>query len=288
MAQKTGITARTALLGVIGHPVSHSLSPIFQNVALQALGLDYVYLAFDILPDDLFLAIRSLRTWRLQGINVTIPHKKTIVTWLDRLDKTASQLEAVNVVVVKEEELVGYNTDGIGFAKALEFNHIELKGKNVILLGAGGAARAVLSVLIKSGVHRIIVYNRSYQRCYQLQQWAQNSLNWSLEIDNWENFINGDSSFLSQADLLINTPQFSIFPQGIDVPWEKMENCEVLIDVVYCQEETSLVKEARKRGKKAFDGKMMLLFQGAESFRLFTGIEAPFDIMERALSEAIS
>ena len=288
MDQKTRITAQTALLGVIGYPVSHSLSPIFQNAALQALDLDYVYLAFDIQPEDLLLAIRSLRTWRLRGINVTVPHKETIVPWLDRLDEAASQLEAVNVVLVKEEELVGYNTDGIGFAKALEFNHIELKSKNVILLGAGGAARAVLSVLIKSGVHRIMVYNRSYQRCYQLQQWAQNSLNWSLEIDNWENFINGGSSFLGQVDLLINSTSLGLHQEIIEVPWEKMENCEVIIDVVYRWEETSLVKEARKRGKKAFDGKMMLLFQGAESFRLFTGVEAPFDIMERALSEAIS
>ena len=117
MDQKTRITAQTALLGVIGYPVSHSLSPIFQNAALQALDLDYVYLAFDIQPEDLLLAIRSLRTWRLRGINVTVPHKETIVPWLDRLDEAASQLEAVNVVLVKEEELVGYNTMGLVLLK---------------------------------------------------------------------------------------------------------------------------------------------------------------------------
>lgn len=287
MVQQNRITARTNLLGLIGHPVDHSLSPVFQNAALNALNLDYVYLAFDISTGDLMDAVRTLRTWRLKGINVTVPHKEKIIQWLDRLDDTALLLGAVNVVVVKDEQLVGYNTDGIGFAKALDFNQINLNGKQIALLGAGGAARAVLSVLIKRGVHKVIVFNRSFERSLKFQQWAKNSFATIIEIDNWESFINGQSSFLSQVDVLINATSLGLSQEIIEVPWNGIDSCELVIDVVYNREETPLVREARKKGKKAFDGKMMLLFQGAESFRLFTGFEAPIGVMEKALNEAL-
>jgi shikimate dehydrogenase len=287
MVQQNRITARTNLLGLIGHPVDHSLSPVFQNAALNALNLDYVYLAFDISTGDLMDAVRTLRTWRLKGINVTVPHKEKIIQWLDRLDDTALLLGAVNVVVVKDEELVGYNTDGIGFAKALDFNQINLNGKQVALLGAGGAARAVLSVLIERGVRKVIVFNRSFERSLQFQQWAKNSFATVIEIDNWESIINGQSSFLSQVDVLINATSLGLSQEIIEVPWNGIDSCELVIDVVYNREETPLVREARIKGKKAFDGKMMLLFQGAESFRFFTGFEAPIGVMEKALNEAL-
>ena len=287
MLQQNRITAQTKLLGIIGHPVDHSLSPVFQNAAINALKLDYVYLAFDISADNLISAVRTFRTWRLKGINVTVPHKEKIVQWLDRLDETALLLGAVNVVVVNDKELVGYNTDRIGFAKALDFNQVNLNGKNIALLGAGGAARAVLSVLVERGIHKVTVYNRSLERTLQFQQWVKNSFTTEVEIDSWENFIKGQSSFLSQVDILINTTRLGLSREFIEVPWNNVENSEWIIDVVYHREETPLVREARKKGKKAFDGKMMLLYQGAESFLLFTGYEAPIEAMERALNEAL-
>jgi len=287
MVQQNRITAETKLLGLIGHPVNHSLSPVFQNAALNALKLDYVYLAFDISADNLINAVCTLRTWRLKGINVTVPHKEKIIQWLDRLDDTALLLGAVNVVVLNDEELVGYNTDGIGFTKALDFNQVDLNGKNIALLGAGGAARAVLSVLIERGIHKVTVYNRSLERSLQFQKWVKNSFTTEAEIDSWESFINGQSSFLNQVDVLINATRLGLNREFIEVPWNNVENSEWIIDVVYHREETPLVREARKKGKKAFDGKIMLLYQGAESFRLFTGHEAPIEVMERALNEEL-
>lgn len=287
MVQQNKITARTNLLGLIGHPVNHSLSPVFQNAALNALNLDYVYLAFDISAENLIDAIRTLRIWCLRGINVTVPHKERIIQCLDKLDYTASRLGAVNVVVIKDEELIGYNTDGIGFTKSLEFNQVSLKNKKIALLGAGGAARAAISTLAEEGVYKVKIFNRSAERSFQFQQWAKNSFAMEIETDNWKNFINDRSSFLGQVDILINTTSLGLNQEIIEVPWKSIDNCEWVIDVVYNREETLLVKEARKRGKKTFDGKMMLLFQGAESFRFFTGFEAPIEVMEKALSEAL-
>lgn len=287
MVQQNRITTRTKLLGIIGHPINHSLSPVFQNAALNALNLDYVYLAFDIPTEKLMEAVQTLRMWGLRGINVTVPHKERIIQWLDKLDDTASLLRAVNVVLVKDEELVGYNTDEIGFAKSLEFNQVHLDGKNIALLGAGGAARAVVSALVRGGAHKVLVFNRSPERSLRFQQWAKSLFALEIETDSWKNFIDGHSPFLGQLDILINTTSLGLCQEKMKVPWEKIENCELVIDVVYNREETSLVEEARKREKKAFDGKMMLLFQGAESFRLFTGFEAPIEVMENALNEAV-
>ena len=286
MDQQTGITAQTSLLGIIGHPVSHSLSPLFQNAALNALNLDYVYLAFDILPEELSNAVQSIRTLKFRGVNVTVPHKETIVKYLDKLVDLGLILGAVNTVVVEGGNLVGYNTDGFGFSQALEQNHLEVNGKNAILVGAGGVARAVLYILIQKGIQKVFLYNRSPQRSSLFQYWAETTLKWVVEVDSWENFINGRSPYLRCADLLIHTTSLGLHQEILPTPWNEIENCGAVIDVVYHKDETPLVKEARKRSKIAFDGKMMLLYQGAESFRLFTGFNAPIEIMERALNEA--
>ena len=287
MDRQSGITARTRLLGLIGHPVAHSLSPVFQNAALNALNLDFVYLSFDILPELLTYAVQSLRTMGVRGVNVTVPHKETIVPLLDELIVPGPVLGAVNAVVSDGKKLIGFNTDGEGFSKAMEQNQVEISGKTAILLGTGGAARAVVFVLIRNGIRKVVVYNRSSQRSFQFQRWADRSLAFKVEIDTWDSFINGQSPLLSSADLLINATSLGLHQEIIPIPWVKIDGCRSVIDVVYHREETPLVKEARNWGKIAFDGKLMLLYQGAKSFQIFTGMEAPLEVMEKALNEML-
>jgi len=283
--QRNRITAQTKLLGIFGHPVGHSLSPIFQNAGFSALNLDFVYLAFDVPSEELTQAVQSIHTLKLHGINVTVPHKEAIVPLLNRLENPVPVLGAVNVVIPEGKELVGYNTDASGFSKALDQNHVEVRGKSAVLLGAGGAARAVLFVLCQKGIKKVKVYNRSPSRSFHFQRWAKDSLSFEIGTDTWENFIGGKSSFIESTEILINTTSLGLHQEVISIPWDKLENCGSVIDVVYHRDETPLVKEARRRHKLTFDGKPMLLYQGAESFRLFTGCEAPLRVMEKALNE---
>ncbi len=283
MDRQPGITPQTKLLGLIGHPVSHSLSPVFHNAALDYLNLDYVYLAFDVLPENLTAAVRALRALGIIGFNVTVPHKETIITLLDEWDEPARSLQAVNTIILHHGRLTGYNTDEYGFTQALNRHQVNVKGKTAIILGAGGAARAVLAAMIQKQIQKILICNRSSDRAFQFQRWAQSAFCFKVGIIPWDHFINGSAADLSGVDILINATCLGLQQENISVPWKKIDNCQYIIDVVYFRDETPLVKEARKWGKIAFDGKLMLLYQGVKSFQLFTNHEAPVMVMEEVL-----
>lgn len=276
------IKGSTNIVGLIGHPVEHSFSPPMHNAAFKKLGMDYVYTAFDVDPNNLKEAIDGARALNIKGFNVTIPHKIEVMKYLAEIDEIASLIGAVNTIDFKD--LKGYNTDGIGAIKAIgEVTNV--KNKNVIIAGAGGASRAISFYLAKYGADSLTILNRNVDKARGL---ASDVLSSGL-IDSVEsNSI--DSMDLTDADILINTTPVGMHPNVDDTPIalaSDMHEDLVVFDAVYNPNETGLLKEAIKIGAKPVYGIKMLLYQGAESFEIWTGKKAPIDAMEEALIKTL-
>ena len=276
------IKGSTNVVGLIGHPVEHSFSPPMHNAAFDELGLDYAYVAFDVNPNDLKTAIEGAQSLNVRGFNVTIPHKVNVMEYLDELDEVAELIGAVNTIDFKS--LKGYNTDGIGAVRAIE-EVSSIKNKNVVIAGAGGASRAISFYIAKYGAEAITILNRNESKA---QSQASDVSNSNL-IDS----VNSDSigkiaDYVNDADILIDTTPLGMHPHVDDEPIvraEEMHDDLVVFDAVYNPNETVLLKEAIEAGAKPVYGIKMLLYQGAESFRIWTGRDAPIDVMEHALNQ---
>ena len=275
------IKGSTNIVGLIGHPVEHSFSPPMHNAAFKALDMDYAYVAFDVDPSDLKSAIEGAQSLNIKGFNVTIPHKIDVMQDLDELDEVAELIGAVNTIDFKN--LKGYNTDGIGAIKAIE-EVTPVKDKNVIVAGAGGASRAISFYLAKYGAGSITVLNRNEDKAQSL---AGDILASDLIDDVKADSISKISSSLKDADILINTTPLGMHPnvEGSVASSDDMHENLVVFDAVYNPHETLLLKEAAKAGAKPVYGIKMLLYQGAESFKIWTGSEPPIDVMENALKQ---
>ena len=276
------IKGSTNIVGLIGHPVEHSFSPPMHNAAFKKLGMDYVYAAFDVDPNNLKEAIGGARALNIKGFNVTIPHKIEVMKYLAEIDEIASLIGAVNTIDFKD--LKGYNTDGIGAIKAIgEVTNV--KNKNIVIAGAGGASRAISFYLAKYGADSLTILNRNVEKAQGL---AFDVLSSGL-IDSVEsNSI--DSMDLTDMDILINTTPVGMHPNVDDAPIAlagDMHEDLVVFDAVYNPNETGLLKEAIKAGAKPVYGIKMLLYQGAESFEIWTGKKAPIDAMEEALIKTL-
>lgn len=271
------IDARTKLLALIGHPVHHSLSPKFQNAALSYLNLPFVYLAFDVPPENLGKVVEAFRVLGIQGFNVTVPHKEAICSFLDALENDAAVLQAVNTVVHREGKFVGYNTDVYGFLESLRYEGVSASGKTFLLFGAGGAAKSVLLALAREKASFVYLVNRTLERAALLKEWARKTLRIPCEVLPW------GARRLPEVHGIINATSLGLGGETLPIPWEALPSLEIVIDLVYQKRGTPLVHEAQTRGIRSFDGKRMLLYQGAKSFFLFTGIPAPLEVMERAL-----
>lgn len=276
------IKGSTNVVALIGHPVEHSFSPPMHNAAFKALEMDYVYTAFDVNPDDLENAIAGAQALNIKGFNVTIPHKIEVMKYLNEIDEVASLIGAVNTIDFKD--LKGYNTDGIGALKAIgEVTNI--KNKNVVIAGAGGASRAISFYIAKYGADKLTILNRNVDKAQKL---ADDVLASGLIDDvSSDDIRNMD---LKDADILINTTPVGMHPNVDDAPiasGELMHEDLVVFDAVYNPNETGLLKEAINAGAKPVYGIKMLLYQGAESFEIWTGKKAPIDVMEEALRKTL-
>ena len=276
------IKGSTNIVGLIGHPVEHSFSPPMHNSAFKKLGMDYVYTAFDVDPNNLKEAIGGARALNIKGFNVTIPHKIEVMKYLAEIDEIASLIGAVNTIDFKD--LKGYNTDGIGAIKAIgEVTNV--KNKNIVIVGAGGASRAISFYLAKYGADSLTILNRNVDKAQGL---ASDVLSSGL-IDSVEsNSI--DSMDLTDMDILINTTPVGMHPNVDDAPIAlagDMHEDLVVFDAVYNPNETGLLKEAIKASAKPVYGIKMLLYQGAESFEIWTGKKAPVDAMGEALIKTL-
>ena len=277
------INAHTKLCGIIGNPVSHTISPAMHNAAISHLGINYAYLAFDVSSANLTSALDGIRALDIAGINVTIPHKVTVLPLLDELDPLAQNVGAVNTIVNQSGRLKGYNTDVAGFIEALRATGFEAKDKPVILLGTGGAARAMGFALAQQGA-RISLFSRSASS-KQAQLLAQNLNRIALyPIKTYElNDVNLKKAAV-RAKLLVNATSVGMTPNDSETPLpaEILTSKMVVFDVVYTPLETRLLREARQKGCTTVSGLDMLVHQGALAFKMWTEQEAPLDIMRQA------
>lgn len=279
------IKGSTKVVGLIGEPVEHSFSPPMHNEAFKTLGLDYVYVPFNVSPNNLKSAIEGANSLNIQGLNVTIPHKINVINYLKELDPIAELIGAVNTIDFKN--LKGYNTDGIGCIRAIE-EVTKIKDKNIVVAGAGGAARAIVFYLAKYGAEEVNILNRNLKKAENL---ANDLLASNLISNVNSSDISEISKFISDADILIDTTPVGMHPNVSDEPIVKAADIHeelVVNDIVYNPNETVLLKEAIKANAKVVYGIKMLLYQGAESFKIWTGREAPIDVMEAKLKETLN
>ena len=279
------IKGSTNIVGLIGHPVEHSFSPPMHNAAFDELGMDYAYVAFDVNPKNLQSAIEGAKSLNIRGFNVTIPHKIEVMQFLDEIDEVASLIGAVNTIDFKN--LKGYNTDGIGAVKAIE-EVSSIKNKNVVVAGAGGASRAISFYLAKYGAESLTILNRNVDKAQGLAGDVSDS---GLINDVNAGSISEIGRYLANADILVDTTPIGMHPNIDDAPIALVSDMHedlVVFDAVYNPNETVLLKEAIKAGAKPVYGIKMLLYQGAESFRIWTGRDAPVDAMEKALKDTLN
>ncbi|MCX8082266.1 MAG: shikimate dehydrogenase [bacterium] len=278
------ITGKTRITGVFGYPVRHSLSPVFQNAAFQYLELDYVYIPVEIAPENLGKAIEGIRVMNFAGINLTIPHKKIVIPYIDEIDGEAEMIGAVNTIVNNNGVLRGYNTDGQGFILSIKERNISLTGKNIFLLGAGGSTYAIAGALIKEQIESIYICNRTEERAVVLKEHLSGKFSFKnvyivpFEKRNEERYWKG-------VDILINTTSVGMRetdPLIIDERFIK--SLQLVYDLIY-NRKTELIKAAEEAGIITINGLSMLIYQGAVSFELWTGIKAPVDVMKKSVEQ---
>lgn len=284
MESSTVITGKTRVYGIIGCPVTHSLSPVMQNAALHAAAVNAVYVPFCVEPDQLCAAVSGLRALGVCGFNVTIPHKTGIMAFLDGLAPSAVQAGAVNTVVNQEGRLIGHNTDGDGLVCSLVKDlDCDVAGSRVVLVGAGGAARGALAAFCRAGVKSVVVLNRTKAAAKELSDSFRLSF---PNIPLRGASLDGQSGhFLSEADLLVNATSLGMAGEKIDgLTLALLPDHAKVYDMVYTPSLTPLLLDARTRGLKAANGLGMLVAQGELAFSLWHGVTPGHDVMENALS----
>lgn len=267
------ITAKTKICCVIGDPVEHSLSPAMHNAAYAALGLDYAYVAFHVREAQLRDAIAGMRALGVRGMNVTLPHKTAVLKYLDRVHADARHIGAANAIVNSDGVLIGYNTDAAGAAAALKEAGATLRNANVLLLGAGGVARAIASVLAQEDANMMIL-NRTLANAEALADaFGANAL------------ALGETSLrreLANAEIAINCTKLGLKGEEA-IPKRLLHKRLLVFDTVYHKGGTRLINDAKKIGCRVIPGERLLVLQGAESFALFTGRKAPVEAMQKAV-----
>lgn len=275
------ITGKTRVCGVIGEPIEHTLSPLMHNAAFETLRLDYVFLAFRVKPAEVESAVNGMRALNIRGLNITMPHKSTIIKHLDRVDLSAQIVNSVNTVLNKENLLFGFNTDGVGALKALKENGVELKGRKVLLLGAGGAARAIAYTMAKEA-DELAVLNRTVKQAQALAKLLEKSFNKKISTGSLS--PTDIQSNLKDSDILINATSVGMKPRAEEspVPLKLLRSNLAVMDIVYNPLETKLAKDSKAAGARVVSGVEMLIYQGAASFELWTGKSAPIEVMRQA------
>ncbi len=277
------ITGHTRLTALLGSPVAHSISPLMHNEAFRLLNLDYTYLCFDVTEDTLPTAVAGLKACGIRGFNLTMPNKNKIVELLDELSPAARLIGAVNTVVNDDGHLTGYNTDGVGYMQAVKDAGYDITGKTITVMGAGGAATAICAQAALDGVKRIHIFARETSRFWSRTQTLVENINSTLPC---EAFLheNKDLTALAQAisesTLLLNATSVGMAPNtdGTIIENTSLYHPDLIVsDVIYNPRETRFLSEAREAGCRTFNGMYMLLYQGAEAFRLWTGQDMPVD-----------
>ena len=274
------ISGKTIICGVIGDPVEHTMSPAMHNAAFNKLGLDYAYVAFKVSPDKLVLAVEGMRALNLRGLNVTIPHKIAVMELLDRLDPTAEKIGAVNTIVNDNGVLTGCNTDAAGFLQPLLEKGIEPEGKDIVIVGAGGASRGIASVLAESGA-RLTILNRSLERAEHLARQVLKNTGKAIIVIELSN--KNLKQAIGKAEILINATSVGMNPniEETPVPATLLRSGLTVYDVVYNPVRTRFLHEAEAAGAATIGGLDMLVWQGALAFEKWTGQKPPVALMKK-------
>jgi len=281
------VTGKTRIVAVWGYPVGHSRSPAMHNAALAELGLDWVYVPFEVSPQQLETALRAIPALGILGVNLTVPLKELAVPLVDDLDPAASMIGSINTVVNKQGRLRGLSTDGPGFLWDLERKHIEPDGWTVLIWGAGGSAKAVAFALVARGC-RVMIANRTADRARALARALGECADWvDWGSERYEEAVRS-------ARLLVNTTSLGMIPAHADemppVPPGTLRSGQIVYDLVYAPAQTRLIREARAARCRAFNGLGMLVCQGALSLSEWSGLPLsgiPIETMMRAASDSL-
>ena len=277
------ITGKTVVTGVFGWPVRHSLSPVFQNAAFRHCGLDFVYIPLAVEPAGLRDAVEGIRAMNILGMNITIPHKKAVIHFLDGIDSEAEMLGAVNTISNVNGKLEGAITDGQGFIRSLtEDGNFRPEGERFFILGAGGSAYAISGSLAVAGAGSILICNRTYRKAEALKRHLQDNFGFTeVEAVRFEH--RNDKAVWREQGVIVNTTSVGMQDEDpLLLDKENISQARFVYDIVY-NRETRLIKVSRELGISNLNGFSMLLYQGAVSFAIWTGVEAPVDVMKKSL-----
>lgn len=271
------IDGKTKIYGIFGYPVGHTRSPALHNAAFGHLGMNARYIPFEVDPKDLLSAVEGIRAMNLCGVNVTVPHKEAILPLLDEVHGIAAELGAVNVVVNREGVLLGYNTDVEGFRLSVEAAGVSMEGEQVVILGAGGAAKSVVRAVQNSGAKTIAIFNRTKERADAI---AENFSGRGAPIDVWEFSDPEVDSLFENSAIIINTTSQGLRNEDtLPVAPELLKKHHTLVDIIYHPWETPFLAAGREIGAETVNGYGMLVFQALEAFHIWTGERPPVKIM---------
>jgi shikimate dehydrogenase len=278
----------TQLYGIFGYPIGHSLSPLMHNTAFAHHQLDAIYLPFAVHPTQIEIAVKAIRAFGMRGVNITIPHKRAVMAWLDELAPEARLIGAVNTIRRQGDRLCGHNTDGIGFVRSLVEAGAEVAGRAVLLLGAGGAARAIAVQLCLAGVRRLYIANRTPARADELAAALKQSFS-HADISVVALAESSLSILLPHTEIVVNATSVGMHPhERLRFPFDALGPQHLVCDIVYRPLRTPLLEAAQAQGARTVDGVGMLLHQGAEAFELWTGRPFPLALVRAALLQVLT
>jgi len=268
----------TSTYAVIGDPIDHSLSPNIHNAAFRSLNLDCTYIAYRIPKGELIAGVEALKTIKIAGFNVTIPHKIEMIKYLDVLDENCNLIGAVNTVSNDNGILKGYNTDMHGFLEPIKKRNLEIKGSQVLLVGAGGAARAIVAGLVKEKAGKITIANRTQKNANELAEFTK-KIGGKVDVISLQEI----DKLISEHKFIINSSSVGLRNEHSLIPTSNIDRNSIVYDVIYSPINTDLVKKSKENGATIIYGYEMLLAQAAKAFEIWHKTEAPYDVMKKAL-----
>lgn len=275
------ITGKTKVFGLIGNPVEHSFSPFVQNMFAKKTNIDSVYTTFHVEDGELKHAIKGMKALGIQGMNVTVPYKMDVMKYMDEVDSLAEHIGAMNTIVRKGDKLIGYNTDALGLKQSLEFEGINLEGESVLIIGAGGAARAVAVMCADAGAKLIAITNRTVEKAEELVSYIDERYDVETVALDLELVRTGEGSLMESLKIAFQTTSVGMSPNVEADPLEDSiyyQYVKVAVDLIYNPTETKFMLRAKEQGAQTISGLGMLYFQAAKAFELWNDIKISDDI----------
>ncbi len=275
---------RAELVGAFGCPIDENPTGVMEEAAFAAKGLNYRYLTIKVNKGDLEPAVQAVRAFNMRGVNCTIPHKVEVLKYLDELSEAAEIIGAVNTIINNDGKLFGENTDGKGFITALKDAGVSVEGKNITVLGAGGASRAISVECALAGAKKLTIANIDKETGEELVKLINERTQADAEFILWDHPV----EVPADTDIFVNATSVGLFPnvnEKPDVNYDTVTSNMVVSDVIFNDPHTLFLQEAEKRGAKTVNGLGMLVNQGAVNFTLWTGVEAPIDVMTQTLKD---